>query len=342
MTFLDYFERFYDGTFFPYLKKHSISTVIDLGDTFDRRKYINFHTLKRAKEMWFDRLKENDIQVHALVGNHCVYYKNTNEVNSLKLLLPEYDNIKCYSHEPVEIDFGLTKILLVPWITNNNFNICMDAMEDTDAQIMFGHFEIQGFEMHTGIINQNGLPADAFDKFDVVCSGHFHHKSTIGTITYLGAPYEITWSDYNDARGFHVFDTETRKLEYVRNPNKMFHKVFYTEDKITLENIHELDLSYVKDCYIKVIIQNKENPYLFDMFIERLEEAGPASFVVVDDHMNLDLGDDEDLIDQAEDTLTILSKYINSLELDGIDTNSLQTLLHSLYNEASSLDITDG
>ena len=37
-----------------YLKENNITTVIDLGDTFDRRKYVNFHTLQQVKKFYFD------------------------------------------------------------------------------------------------------------------------------------------------------------------------------------------------------------------------------------------------------------------------------------------------
>ena len=81
-SFCDYIERFYTNQFFPHLKENNISTVIDLGDTFDRRKYVNFQTLHRVKQFYFDVLMENNIQLHSIVGNHSTYFRNTNSVNS--------------------------------------------------------------------------------------------------------------------------------------------------------------------------------------------------------------------------------------------------------------------
>ncbi|NCA22519.1 MAG: hypothetical protein EBS86_15460 [Crocinitomicaceae bacterium] len=81
--FLDFYEKFYRDTFFPTLIKEKIDTVLILGDTFDRRKYINFFSLKRAKQMFFDPLFQMGIQVHMLAGNHDTYFKNTNDVNSV-------------------------------------------------------------------------------------------------------------------------------------------------------------------------------------------------------------------------------------------------------------------
>ena len=65
-SFADFFERFYSEVFFPYLKEHNIDTIVDLGDTFDRRKYVNFVSLDRAKKMFFDPIDKNNYKLHAL------------------------------------------------------------------------------------------------------------------------------------------------------------------------------------------------------------------------------------------------------------------------------------
>ena len=54
LVFLDYCEKFYDEVFFPYLEKNNIKKILQLGDFWDRRKYINFNTLKRTIEMFLN------------------------------------------------------------------------------------------------------------------------------------------------------------------------------------------------------------------------------------------------------------------------------------------------
>ncbi|NCX92683.1 MAG: hypothetical protein EBX03_14070, partial [Rhodobacteraceae bacterium] len=83
-------------------------------------------------------------------------------------------------------------------------------------------------------------------------------------------------------------------------------------------------------------IKTKDNPTLFDMFIERLEKVDPLNIQVVQDHLHLDMEDDEDIIDEAEDTLTILNTYVDNLEIKN-DRVDLQQLLRSLYDEALSI-----
>ena len=213
----------------------------------------------------------------------------------------------------------------------------MQFFEDTSAQIVMGHFEIAGYEMMKGQLCDHGLDRDIFRKFDAVYSGHFHHPSSHGNITYLGAQYEMTWADYDQVRGFSVFDTDTREMTHVRNPLRMFHKLFYDDADMTMEDIAKLDTEHLTGAYVKIIIQNKSNPYLFEMYLDRIQEADPSDIKVVEDHKNLDLVDDEDLVDEAQDTMTILKKYVENLEFSG-DKGKIEKFLGELYHEAISIE----
>ena len=147
---------------------------------------------------------------------------------------------------------------------------------------------------------------------------------------------EFTWNDFGDDKYFHVFDTETREIEMIKNPLKMFHKVFYDDTNETLMTIKKKDFSQLKNTFVKVIVTNKNEPYWFDVFVEELLKANPADLKVVEDHSNLDVLDEDELVGDAEDTLTILTKHIESLNIDG-DKTKLDSLMRSLYSE--SLDI---
>lgn len=333
----DHFEKFYSNVFFPELKKRGIDTVIDLGDTFDRRKFISFTSLKRARDMFFQPLADNNITLHVLVGNHDSVYKNTLEVNSVDLLLEEYTNIRTYV-DPTVIDLDGCEIMMVPWICDTNEEQTFLMADKTSAQVLFGHLELAGYEMYKGGFIDHGYSDKWLDKFDVVCSGHYHHKSSRGNIHYLGCPYEMTWSDYNDQKGFHVFDTDTRTLEFVPNPYTLFEKIWYNDQNLDIERLTKQTDTFgsYTGKVVKVIITNKDNPMMFDMFIERLEAVDPLNIQVVTDHLHLDLEDDNDIIDEAEDTLTILKTYVDGLEIKN-DKMELQQILKTLYDEALAI-----
>lgn len=333
-VFADFQNKFFNNIFLPYLKEHNITNVLHLGDLMDRRKYINYVTLKNVRDNFITPLLDANIKIDIVVGNHDTYYKNTNTVNSLNELFAGLVNI--YWDEPVELEFEGCKILFCPWICEDNYDKTMKAIEDTKARILMGHFEIEGFEMYRGSVCDHGQKPDLFSKFDLVCSGHFHHKSTHKNISYLGSPYQMTWSDYGDKRGFHVFDTETRDITFIENPYTVFHKIDYSDIGMTVEDISKLDTSELTGTYIKVIVQNKTNPYIFDLFIDKLQQSGASDIKVIDDHLNLDIIGGEEIVDEAQDTLTILNKYIDTIEFRG-DRKRVEHFLRELYQEAVNL-----
>jgi len=334
----DFIIKFYREVFFPYLKENNIKTIFHLGDVTDRRKYINYVTAKNLEDNFMKVCHEQGIELYMIAGNHDTFYKNTNDVNSLNQLYgnSKYDNIHLYWKRPVELEMDGCNIMLSPWICSENEQETYEMFTKTKAQILMGHFEIAGFEMDKGHICDHGMDKKVFHKFDSVYSGHFHQPSKHGNISYLGAPYEMTWNDYDCKRGFNVFDTNTREMTHVRNPFRLFHKIMYDDANMTIEDVANLDTSLLTNTFIKVIVQNKENPYIFDLFLDRIQKAGAADIKVVEDHMNLDVIDDDALIDEAQDTMTILKQYIDNLETSA-DKVKLENFLRGLHSEAISL-----
>ena len=335
-VFTDYFAKFYKNIFFPTLEKRGIRTVIHMGDIVDRRKFINYKTLFQMRHHFFDACYGRYINLHMIIGNHDTFFKNTNSLNSMDCLRLHDDHQVHIYEEPTEVDFDGLKCLMMPWICDETREQSLKAIQDTEAQILFGHLEVKGFEMHIGSFSREGVDANLFQKFDMAMSGHFHHKSDNGNIYYLGNPYQITWSDYKDPRGFHIFDTETRELEFILNPLEMFHKIYYDDDKMTLESIQNEDYSEYKDCYVKVVVIKKNNPFWFDTLVDKLYKEDVGDISVVENFDEDFLMGDENLIDEAEDTMTILSKYVNSLNID--NKKELDMLMQSLYTESLSIE----
>jgi DNA repair exonuclease SbcCD nuclease subunit len=333
IAFLDFFEKFYDNTFFPCLDTNNISTVLILGDTFDRRKYVNFYALDRAKKMFFDKLAERNITVHMLAGNHDTYFKNTNEVNSPDLLLKEYNNIHVID-DPETIEVDGTKICMMPWICPENYQASLDEMKTTKAELCMGHFEIAGFAMYRGMESHEGLSKETFEKFDMVFSGHYHHRSDDGHIYYLGNPYELTWQDFNDPRGFHLFDLSTRELEFVRNPYTMFARIEYNDKDQEPINLDAYDL---KECYVKLIVVNKTDFYKFDKFIQKLYSKGCHDIKIVEDLSEFEDGEIGEEIN-LEDTISVLTNYVDSVETD-VDKEKIKTYMRTLYTEAVNVEV---
>jgi DNA repair exonuclease SbcCD nuclease subunit len=335
-VFLDHQEKFFKDVFYPELDKRGIKHIIDLGDTFDRRKQVNFITLARAREFFFEPLVQRGIEYHGLVGNHSAYFTNTNEINSLTLLLSDYDKYHIYVHDPEEIKLGGTTFLMVPWINRENQDKCLSAIASSTAHVLMGHLEINGFEMHRGSVCEHGMNQALFSDFEAVYSGHFHHPSRIGHIQYLGAQYEMTWADYGVDRGFHIFDTETRTLEFILNPYQLHHKLDYDDEDLTIEEVEEMDLSPLAGSFVKVVVQSRKNPYIFDRLITRIEQSGAEEVKVVEDKAVMETKSSE-VIDEAKPTNELLTEYVDSVETTA-DKTRVARIMAELYAEALTIE----
>jgi DNA repair exonuclease SbcCD nuclease subunit len=336
--FHEFYEKFYSNIFFPYLEEHDIKVVIQLGDLFDRRKYMNFLSLFESRRYFFDVLKEKGIHLHALIGNHDIFWRHSLEVNSPDLLLKDYDNITLWSkHGTLELD-GMN-IDMIPWICQENEKEIREFVSNSVSSHCVGHFELLGYQLWPGMPSHEGYSDDFLENYDQVYSGHYHMKSSQGNVMYLGTPYELFWNDYKDQKGFGIFDTETKELEFINNPYRMFYKIKYDDSKLTMEQLKTIDYSMYEKAYIKIVVLHKSNPHIFDQLVDNLYKVNPIDINIVEDFSEM-ANNTFEVVDQAEDTLTILSNYIDSqsLQIEPDKINKLKTVMKELYLEALSTE----
>ena len=328
--FHDYFLKFYENIFFPTLIKEGITTIIDMGDTFDSRKGVDFVSLEWAKNNYYDKLEELGITVHTIVGNHTAYYKNTNQLSGVNLFLREYDNVKIYS-EAEEVKIDKTKFLFVPWINSENEEKTLQLIDDSDSPCVMGHLELNGFMATRGHFMEHGMDSNVFDKFDKVYSGHYHMRSNKDNIFYLGNPYEMYWNDVNDRnRGFHLFDTDTLEHKPINNPYQLFHNLYYEDTPHQM-----LDITKYDQKILKVIVRKKSDPKQFEKYIDKLYSSNLAELKIVE---NFDFTEGEEFeADESEDTISLLNRYIQESEVD-LDKSVITEILQDVYREACEVE----
>jgi DNA repair exonuclease SbcCD nuclease subunit len=323
----DYFELFYKNVFFPAIEEHGVETVIHMGDAFDSRKSIDYQSLEWAKRVVFDPLKKYD--VHMIVGNHDCYYKNTNNVNSPALLLKDYPNIKTYS-SPTNTKVCGIDMTFIPWICSENYDETLKVIQKSKAKIAMGHLELNGFRAHRGHTMEDGMDASVFDKFKKVFSGHFHTRSDNGKIFYLGNPYEMYWTDVNDTRGFHIFDTETLEHTPINNPYKLFYNIYYEDTPHQTFDAREYEKKIVK-----VIVRKKSNIKSFEKFIDKLYSCGIQELKIIE---NFEIQESEEFnIDEDENTISILNRYIDESEFN-YNKTIIKGILQDIYKQASEVE----
>ena len=328
--FHDYFLKFYEDIFFPTLIKEGITTIVDMGDTFDSRKGVDFVSLEWAKNHYYDRLEELGITVHTIIGNHTAYYKNTNDLTGVGLFLREYDNVKIYP-EAEEVRIDKTNFLFVPWINAENQEKTFELIEESDSPCVMGHLELNGFMATRGHFMENGMDSNIFDKFERVYSGHYHMRSNKDNIFYLGNPYEMYWNDVNDRnRGFHLFDTDTLVHTPVNNPYQLFHNLYYEDTPHQM-----LDITKYDQKILKVIVRKKSDPKQFEKYIDKLYSSNLAELKIVE---NFDFTEGEEFeADESEDTISLLNRYIQESEVD-LDKSVITEILQDVYKEACEVE----
>lgn len=339
----EYFFKFWNNVFFPYLKNNNIKRIFHLGDFVDDKKFMNYQIYNSWRLNLIEKSFHLGLEWDMMVGNHDVPYKNTNTPNALEELFSGLPNVRIYT-SPKDIIIDGQNFAFIPWINDENFSVVASYIRKTKAKIAFGHFELNGFEMDKGNICKTGIDVKnlELDKFEKVFSGHFHHKSDNGHIFYLGTQYQITWADADDIKGFHVFDTDTHEIEFIQNPYILFHKIKYN-DSVTLPDIK--DLSKYSGTYIKLYVLNRANHSHYDKYLQALNVVEPISIQVIEDsysitRMEEDLENEEFAFDEEEftdvqDTLILLKKYVDNQNFDSenktVDKEKVFNRLHEIY-----------
>lgn len=329
-------QKFYEKTFFPTIDAEGVSAIVHLGDTFDKRKQINFNTLYQSKLFYFDEIEKRGIDYHMVIGNHDTYYKNTNEINSPNLLLQEYSTFKFHENDIANLAFGNTNMTLVPWMNSENTEQILSDIQKSNTHVLAGHFQIKGFEMNRGSVATHGLDKQVFSNFEMVLSGHFHHPSEYGNIKYLGAPYEMNWNDHAGKRGFHILDCDTRELTHVQNPYFVFCVIDYDDTDMNIDEVNEMDTSMFADTFIRLVVKKRTNTLIQDLFIEKLEKSGAADVKVVEDELDLYVSGSEEGLEGRKDTKDIIHDYIENVDTK-IDKNKIRSEIEGLYLEALNI-----
>ena len=114
----------------------------------------------------------------------------------------------------------------------------------------------------------------------------------------------------------------------------MFHTLSYNDKEGPID-IDSLDVSYLKDTYVKVFVECKKHPYSFDQYMDKLYDVGVSKITVVEDMTDEEMTDEES-VDLAQDTVTLINNEIDSME-EVEDKDKMKRLIKDLYMESLSL-----
>jgi hypothetical protein len=146
---------------------------------------------------------------------------------------------------------------------------------------------------------------------------------------------EFFWSDAHDPKYFHIIDTETREIEKVHNPYTLFEKIVYNDEKIDYNNY---DVTNLDNKFVKVVVVNKSDTFLFDRFIDRIQNQNIHELKIAE-NFNEFIGenvDDEGLA--VDDTGQLVDDYIDGVDTD-LDKDRIKVNMRELMTEAQALEI---
>lgn len=330
--FFEHQMKFFHECFFPFLEEKGIMNVIQAGDFFDRRKFINFRTLHETRVQIVEEFEKRGINLYIIPGNHDESLRNSSQINSLnEIFKGRYEYVHIMDEIGMEEYFDNIIVGFLPWINKENQEQALKYIKTCSSDVLIGHLELKGFEYLPGITAENGMDSKLFSHIPLVISGHYHTPSRKNNIQYLGTPYQLMWSDYNDKKGFWILDTEDLSLQFIENPYTLYAKIFYDERK----EISKEEIESVKGKYVKIFIIHKEDDYQFQKFVERVNEMNPISTAI---YQTEDEDNDESNVSiesfETKGSLEIIKEKVNEIDDDSIDKDKLNSLTEEIYREA--------
>tara|TARA_B100002019_G_scaffold249959_1_gene229576 strand:+ start:2215 stop:3249 length:1035 start_codon:yes stop_codon:yes gene_type:complete len=319
-------ELFLDKVFWPYIKEHNIETVIQTGDYFDNRKWINLQTMSFQKRVFVDRAAELGVTVHGIIGNHDIPLRHSLQMNSPQQILTE-SHMKYYSEAKV-INFDGIDITFIPWVCKENYNEITEVI-NKGGDLLVGHLETQGAVLFPGRLSDDGYKPTQFKNWKEVISGHYHAQNKIANIHYIGIPYQLMWTDALVKQGFWIFDTTDRSWEFIENPHRYFHRLIWDDGC-------DYDMDLLTDAYVKINVKKKNSFEEFEKFIDKVNFKEPFEVKIVESFEEYNQENVRDLIELSS-TTDLISEYIDDVATEN-NKESIKKLMIDIYEEAMSLD----
>lgn len=158
-------------------------------------------------------LKDAQTKIYILEGNHDKINEKGSEhgLNYLTPYATVIDTITSFKEFP--------KIVFIPYLTQSQrISTLIDVWGKT-FKILIMHQGFLGAQMGDYIQDKSSLDPTTVKDFTVI-SGHYHRHQTIGTVTYIGSPYTITFGEANDGpKGFLILNEDgsfTREILTLR------------------------------------------------------------------------------------------------------------------------------
>jgi DNA repair exonuclease SbcCD nuclease subunit len=274
----EYFEDF----LIPLVQKEMTSNdiIVHCGDLFDNRSVVPINILNYAQDL-LEKLSQI-CPIHILIGNHDLYTKSSNDVNTVKLY-KYIPNITVYE-EPTKIEFYGKSILMLPWVEKKQEQI--DILKKfTGCDYLFCHSDLNGAKMHlTSVAHKNNdkIDVEEFSGYKNVYSGHIHILQVSKNFTFVGNNFEMDRNDINNQKGIFILDTFLGEERFIPNNISPKYKKIYIRTQEDIESLESVSTKDYIDLFISnsLLINNRKLRRKLEMM---LESGNFASVDYIDD-----------------------------------------------------------
>jgi len=275
-------QEYFQDFLIPLLKKELTKDdiIVHLGDLFDNRSVIPINILNYVQDL-LEQISKI-CPVHIIIGNHDLYTKATNDVNTVKLY-KYIPNITVYE-EPTKIDFMGKSILMLPWVEKRKDQIEV-LKQFSGCDYLFCHSDLNGAKMHlTSVAHKNNdkIDVEEFSGYKGVYSGHIHLVQNNKNFTFVGNLFEMDRNDLGNQKGIFILDAIDGSERFIPNTVSPKYQKLYLR---TEEDILSLDNVSTKN-YIDLFISNSlliNNRKLRRKLEAMLEGGNFASVEYLDD-----------------------------------------------------------
>lgn len=316
-------KEFCDKILLPTLLKRGITIVLQTGDLFTSRTSTHSQSLDNAKRCFFNPLNQYNIDLHLILGNHDIFYKESLSINTPELVLAEYSNVTIHK-TPSVLKFDNVTIDMLSWICDENREQIFEFVRKSKSDYCFAHLELVGFKMSKSYMAEHGDDPKLFSNYKQVWSGHYHSSSTSGNILYLGNPTQDSWEAVNEVKGFRIFDTETHEMEFIENPYNLFERIIYNDE-------NKLEFKDISEKFVKVIIEKLSDSKKFESYIESLWLQNPHDIKVVDNIVANDTINSQITLEELDSSSFSIVPFLTEYTLN--NSKDLTTHQQELVND---------
>jgi len=315
---LDYLEHLRE-----YIEENNIDYLFILGDVFEKSTRIHneafvpiFKSLHKLSGV---------IPLYFILGNHDIY--STNRQDSIIETFRPFGTVISggkYGRNFESID--TTEWLGIDFIPYTK-DVNVLGLEKSKNKILMTHLAIADFKFDNNyhVKETIAFKPELFSEYKYVFTGHFHNHQSKHNIVYIGSPYQISFGEEGQKKGFVVFDSLKEDWEFVEYNSAPEHIT------ISVEDVKKLDEIDFKNKFVKLKIKRKVDEFIKLKYI--LYERGAISIVLDFQVEDIEI-DSTSKVDMSSSLEHIIREYIKGIADKNIDNKKLLNIFEEVVKEA--------